>query len=85
MVIMLKNKYSCEATISPCLLCFVYPPSEGGVRLPIWRGNGKRSGTQSSHPMDCNSSCKCTGVGAHTGDPQTFSAEERYNIVLSMF
>ena len=31
------------------------PPEDGGVRLPTWRGNRKRSRTQSSHPMQCAS------------------------------
>ena len=54
-------------------------PSEDGMRLPIGRGNWKRSCTQSSHPMQRTCTCTCTGVGAHSGWPSQCSAEERYN------
>ena len=44
------------------------------MRLPIWRGNWKRSHTQSSHQaMQCTCTRACTGMSAHTGDPQTLS------------
>ena len=31
------------------------------MRLPTWRGNWKRSRTQSSQPMQCTCTCTCTG------------------------
>ena len=80
-----RNKRDKQKMISLPTSLLLSPPPPPKSECGCLHGEGywKRSHTQSSHPVQCACTCRCTGVGAPTGWPSDCSAEERYNYFLA--